>query len=140
MQPSHDRVVLCTQIWHDFCAHADLLSQPTCTHSPRWPGKEKEGGRGSSKLLCTPIPVVKEKEILLVKECSNRLSQFRLTLWVVSMNETPKNCDILNEFKFSHGMSDKKLFLNTTFVYHQLFDVHGTVEFLYYQEYDYCTP
>ena len=75
MQPSHHRVVPCTQIWHDFCACADLLSQLMHAHSlSKMAGKEKEGS-GSSKLLYTPVPTVKEKEMLLVKECSDSPSK-----------------------------------------------------------------
>ena len=70
--------------------------------------KQKEGG--SSKLLYTPVPIVREKEMLLVTECSDCLGQFGLTLWVVSMNQTPKNCDILNDIQFPCCMPDKKNF------------------------------
>ena len=58
-------------------------------------GKEKEGD--STRLLYTLVPIVREKEMLLVKECSDRLGEFGLTLWVVSTNQTPKNCNILND-------------------------------------------
>ena len=94
-------------------------------------GKEKEGD-GGSKMLYTPVLIVREKEMLLVKECSDHLGQFGLTLWVVSMNQMPRNCNILNGIQFPCGMPDKKKFKYICMS--QFLDVHGTVEFLYAQE------
>ena len=102
-------------IWCDFCACADLLIQPMHTHLTLSPScnlassKEKK----SSKLLYTPILIVREKELLLVNECTDRLGPFGSTLWVVSMNQVPKNCDLLNPISMWHAHARQKKFVNT---------------------------
>ena len=68
-------------------------------------GKEKK----SSKLLLTPVCIVREKELLLVNKCIDHLGQFGLTLWVVSMNQMPKNCDLLNLISTWHARQKKIL-------------------------------
>ena len=102
MQPSHALCTLYSEIawiWCDFCAHADLLIQPTHTHLTLSPSTNMADSKG--KLLYTPVPIVSEKELLLVNECSHCLAPYGLTLWVVSMNQTPKNCNMLNQFPCS---------------------------------------
>ena len=55
--------------------------------------RQPEGGKSKSKkLLYAPVPIVREKELPLVRECADHLGPFGLTLWVVSMS-MPKNCD-----------------------------------------------
>ena len=70
--------------------------------------KEKKG----SKLFYTIVPIVREKELLLVNEYANRLAPHDLILWPVSMNQTPKNCDLLNPIStwHAHAIPDKKIF------------------------------
>ena len=74
------------------------------------PGTNMAGSKG--KLLYTPVPIVSEKELLLVNECADRLAPYGLTLWVVSMDQMPKNCDLLNPTSMwhAHAMPDKKNF------------------------------
>ena len=79
----------------------------------------------SKKLLYTPVPIVGEKELLLVRECSDHLGPFGLTLWVVSMS-MPKNCDT----GFPHGMLD-----NFFICVSQFLDVHCRLDFVYDQEF-----
>ena len=106
MQPSHVRfyfVLKNSWIWCDFCACADLLIQPTCTHLILSTSTNMAGSKEKKKLLYTPVPIVKEKELLLVNECTDHLGQFGLTLWVVSMNQIPKNCNLLNQISMWHA-------------------------------------
>ena len=110
--------------------HAHLTLSPS---SKMAGGKEKK----SSKLLYTPVPIVREKELLLVNECTNRLDQFGLPLWVVSMNQMPKNCDLLNPISTWHARQKNVL---KCICMLQFLDVHGRLEFVYDQEYHYCTP
>ena len=84
MQPSH---VLCTlyseiaRMWHDFCAHADLLTQLMCALSTI-----KMAGLDIVKTLeYSPVVKIPETKGLLVRQCSARLGEFGLTLWVVSI-------------------------------------------------------
>ena len=43
--------------------------------------RQLEGGKSKSKkLLYTPVPIVREKEFLLVRECADHLGPFGLTL------------------------------------------------------------
>ena len=97
MQLSHALCTLCSeivQIWCNFCSCADLLIQPTCAHLTLSSSTNMANSKG--KLLYTPVPIVSEKELLLVNECSHYLAPHGLTLWVVSMNQMPKNCNLLN--------------------------------------------
>ena len=80
------------QIWCDFCTCADLHIQRMHVHLTLFPSTNMANSKG--KLLFTPVPIVSEKESLLVNECSHRLASYGLTLWVVSMNQTPKNCNL----------------------------------------------
>ena len=75
----------------------------------------KKEGVKSKKLLYTPVPIVGEKELLLVRECVDCLGPFGLTLWVVSMS-MPKNCDT----GFPCGMLDNFFFICVS----QFLDVH----------------
>ena len=52
-------------------------------------------------------------------------------------SKMPKNCDILN-FNF-HVACQTNFFLKHNCML-QFLDVHGTIESLYNQKYDYCTP
>ena len=126
-------------IWCDFCACADLLIQPMHAHLTLSPSSNMASSKEnkSSKLLYTPVSIVREKELLLVNECTDRLGQFGLTLSVVSMNQMPKNCDLLNPISTWHA-KQKKIF---KYIYMlQFVDVHGRLEFVYDQEYHCCTP
>ena len=91
----------------------------------------------SLKLLYTPVPIVREKELLLVSECTDHLGQFGLTLWVVSMNQMPKNCDLLNPISTWHARQN---FFKKYICMSQFLDVHGRLEFVYNQEYHYVHP
>ena len=146
MQPSH---ALCTlyleiaQIWCDFCTCADLLIQPMHAHLTLSPSTNMAGSKG--KLLYTLVPIVSEKELLLVNECAHRLAPYGLTLWVVSMNQMPNNCDLLNPISMEHGMGMPcgnwiQQFLNTFVCHNSWMYIHGRLEFMYDQEYHYCTP
>ena len=126
-------------IWCDFCACADLLIQPTHAHLTLSPSSNMAGSKEkkSSKLLCAPVPIVREKELLLVNECTDHLGQFCLTLWLIGMNQMPKNCDLLNPISMWHARQ-KNLFKYICVL--QFLDVHGRLEFVYDQEYQFCTP
>ena len=70
--------VLCTQalprygvIWGDFCTHADLLTQPTCTLQ--------------KTLEYSQVVKIPESEGMLVCQCSVRVRELGLTLWVMSI-------------------------------------------------------
>ena len=123
LQPSH---ALCTLyleiawIWCDFCARADLLIQPpACSPHSLSPSTNMANSKG--ELLDTLVPIVSE-ELLLVNECSHHLAPYGLTLWVVSMNQMPKNCNLLNQFPRSmawachveFGFSNFKIHLYVT--------------------------
>ena len=86
------------------------LSNPTHTNLTLSPSSKMASSKEkkSSKLLNTPVPIVREKELLLVNECTDHLSQFGLTLWVVSMNQMPKNCDLLNQISTWHARQKNK--------------------------------
>ena len=137
------RVVLCAQklpdmVWPlGMCwltyQYQCTLSQLTLSPSSKMASKEKE--KQSLKLLYTPVPIVREE--LLVNECTDHLGQFGLTLWVVSMNQIPKNCDLLNPI--SMGQPNKKNVLKYICI-SQFLGIHGRLEFMYDQEYHYCTP
>ena len=87
---------------------------------------QKLEGVKSKKLLYTPVPIVREKELLLVRECADHLGPFGLTLWVVSMS-MPKNCDT----GFPHGMLDNFFFICVS----QFLDIHCRLDFVYDQEF-----
>ena len=80
------------------------------------------GSKG--KLLHTPISIVSEKELLLVNECADCLAPYGLALWVVSMNQMPKNCNLLNPIStwHAHALPDKKIFKYICML--QFLDVH----------------
>ena len=80
MQQSHDRVVLCTQIWHDFCTHADLLMQPM-SHTLQ----DKMKGKDMKIMAYSPVMKIPESEGLLVRQCTSHLGEFGLTVWVVTI-------------------------------------------------------
>ena len=132
-------VVKNSQIWCYFCTHADLLIQSTCAHLTLSPSTNMASSKEKKKLLYTPVPIVREKELLLVNECTDHLGQFGLTLWVVSMNQTAKNCDLLNQISMWHVACYTKNFFKYICML-QFLDVHGRLEFVYNQEYHYCTP
>ena len=83
MQPSHALCTLYSEIgwiWCDFCACADLLTQPMCTLQKKMAGKDVV-----SKLEYSPVTKVRESEALLVRQCSSHLGEYGLTLWEVSI-------------------------------------------------------
>ena len=70
-------VGLCTHISHDFCACADLLT---------WLSNNKTAGKDAPNILVySPVHKIPETEGLLVHQCSARLPEYDLTLWVVSV-------------------------------------------------------
>ena len=87
MQPSH---ALCTlysesaRIWCDYgVTFAHVL-----THFPSPHALSKKAMVGKdvvSKLEYSPVKKIRESEALLVRQCSSRLGEYSLTLWVVSI-------------------------------------------------------
>ena len=126
-------------IWCDFCPCADLLIQPMHAHLTLSPSANVPGSKEKKKLLYIPVPIVREKELLLVNECTNHLGQFSLTLLVVSMNQMPKNCNLLNQISTWHVACHTKIFFKYVCM-SQFLDIHGRLEFVHNQEYHYCTP
>ena len=89
-----------SQIWCDFCTCADLLSQPMHALS-----NIKMAGQDIVKTLeYSPVVKIPESEGLLVQQCSARLGEYGLTLWVVSI--------LMYDQEFHH----KKLFFPLFFV------------------------
>ena len=84
MQPSHKYFVLCTQRLPRYgvtFAHV-LTYLPTRTAHSKMVGKEEEQ---HAVLQYSGMPIIKELEALLVWNCSKRLEEYGLILWVVSI-------------------------------------------------------
>ena len=80
MQPSCELCTLIAWMWHDFCAHVDLINQPMDAFF-----NIKMARQDIVKTLeYSPVIKIPETEGLLVCQCSARLGEFGLTLWVVS--------------------------------------------------------